>query len=56
MQKIDEKAWEAIRLTEIFDTISRGKELKNQIKFPAIFRMFRQPRLQMELMVIAAMK
>lgn len=56
VQKIDEKAWKAIRLTEIFDTISRGKRIKNQIKFLAIFRMFRQLRLQTEQMVIVAMK
>lgn len=34
MQKIDEKAWEAIRLTEIFDTISRGKRIKKSDQIP----------------------
>lgn len=34
MQKIDEKTWEAVRLTEIFDTISRGKRIKKSDHIP----------------------
>ena len=34
MQKIDEKKWDAVRLTEIFDTISRGKRIKKSDHIP----------------------
>ena len=34
MQKIDEKTWDAVRLTEIFDTISRGKRIKKSDHIP----------------------
>lgn len=34
MQKIDEKKWDAARLTEIFDTISRGKRIKKSDHIP----------------------
>lgn len=34
MQKTDEKTWDAVRLTEIFDTISRGKRIKKSDHIP----------------------
>lgn len=34
MQKIEEKTWDAIHLTEIFDTISRGKRIKKSDHIP----------------------
>lgn len=34
LQKIDEKTWNAIRLTEIFDIISRGKRIKKSDQIP----------------------
>lgn len=34
LQKVDEKTWAAMRLTEIFDTISRGKRIKKSDQIP----------------------
>ena len=56
MQKIDEKTWEAVRLTEIFDTISRGKRIKNLTIFLVMFRMFHPQRLRTVQMEVVAMR